>query len=92
MIDYTAILTRKYKDSEWTLNGEDYSGLTWLSDSKKPTKNQLDALWVSVLEEIESEKTTQFADEQAKSEAQARAVAKLQALGLTAEEIAALKG
>jgi hypothetical protein len=55
MIDYAAILTRKYKDDEWTLNGDDYTGLTWVSNSTKPTKDELDSLWTNVQEEIEAE-------------------------------------
>ena len=55
MIDYATILSRKYKDAEWTLNGDDYAGLTWISDSTKPTKNELDALWAEVQSEILAE-------------------------------------
>lgn len=47
MIDYTLILTTNYVGSSWTLNGDSYEGLTWLSDSPKPTKEELDALWES---------------------------------------------
>ena len=82
MIDYATILTRKYK-GEWTLNGDDYQGLTWLSDSKKPTKQELDSLWDTVKQEIEAEA-------QAKINAKATAEAKLTALGLTADEIKTL--
>lgn len=42
------ILTRNYQGSEWTLLGEDYSGLTWLSDSPKPTEVELEAQWSDV--------------------------------------------
>jgi hypothetical protein len=44
MIDYTAILTLNYPGSQWTLDGDDYSGLTWLDNSPKPTQAELDAL------------------------------------------------
>lgn len=76
MIDYAAILTRKYKDAEWSLNGDDYAGLTWISDSTKPTKAALDALWDEVKTEIEAE-------------IQAKAIAKaslLEKLGITSDE------
>ena len=79
-MDYAQILTRKYPGAEWTLDGDKYAGLTWLSDSKKPLKKELDALWPEVQAEIEAEK-------QAKIDAKASAVAKLQALGLTVEEV-----
>lgn len=26
---------------EWTLDGEEYAGLTWLSDTKKPTEDEI---------------------------------------------------
>lgn len=49
MIDYIVILSTKYKGSYWSLNGDSYEGLTWLSDSPKPTKEELDAQWDEVL-------------------------------------------
>jgi len=82
MVDYTKILTRKYK-AEWTINGDDYSGLTWLSDTPKPTKKQLDDLWATVSAEMDAEN-------EAKSNAKATAQAKLAALGLTVEDLQAL--
>jgi hypothetical protein len=47
-MDIAAILTVKYIGSEWTLDGDDYSGLTWLSDSPKPTEQEIEALWPTV--------------------------------------------
>jgi hypothetical protein len=79
-MDIPTILTRKYADTEWTLNGDDYSGLTWLSDGKAPTKAELEALWPTVQAEIAAEK-------QARVDAKASAIAKLEALGLTVEEV-----
>ena len=76
MIDYATILFEKYDGSRWTLNGDDYEGLTWLSDTPKPTKATLDGLWDEVL-----------ADLQAKKNAQATAkAALLERLGITADE------
>ena len=82
MIDYSAILIRRYPNKQWTLNGETYDGLVWLSDGDTPTKAELDAEWPSVQTEIENEKIT-------KENARQSALAKL---GLTADEIAALFG
>lgn len=79
-MDIPAILTRKFKDTEWTINGDDYAGLTWLSDTPKPTKAELEVLWPEVQSEI-------AAEAQAKIDAKASAVAKLEALGLSVEEI-----
>jgi hypothetical protein len=76
MIDYSAILTRKYPDTEWTLNGDDYAGLIWLSESGKPTKSNLDAFWAEVQAEINAE---------AQNKANAK-VELLERLGITAEE------
>ena len=80
MIDYPTILTRKYPGQEWVLSGDEYEGLTWISDTPKPTQEELDGLWDEVLTEIEAEK-------QAKIDAKASAVAKLEALGLSVDEI-----
>jgi hypothetical protein len=48
MTDYVAVLTANYPGSEWVLDGDDYSGLTWLSDTPKPTQAELDAAWPQV--------------------------------------------
>lgn len=84
-MDIANILTRRYAGAEWTLNGDDYTGLTWLSDTPKPTEAELEALWLEVQEEI-------AAEAQAKINARASAVAKLQELGLTVEEVSAAFG
>ena len=79
-MDYAQILTRKYPGKEWTLNGDKYSGLTWLSDGPKPKKAELDALW----DEVQAEMA---AEAQARLDAKASAVSKLEALGLTVDEV-----
>jgi len=48
MIDYAAVLTMNYPDSQWILEGNDYNGLTWLSNTPKPTQAELDAAWPQV--------------------------------------------
>ena len=48
MTDYAAVLTELYPGSRWSLFGDDYSGLTWLSDGDAPTQQELDAAWPSV--------------------------------------------
>ena len=55
VIDYGAILTRRYSGNEWILDGDDYKGLNWLSDTPKPTKAALDKLWPEVEAEIAKE-------------------------------------
>ena len=80
MVDYPTILTRKYHGKEWVLNGDAYEGLNWISDTPKPSQEELDGLWDEVVAEIEAEK-------QVKVDAKASAVAKLEALGLSVDEI-----
>jgi hypothetical protein len=82
MIDYAAILSRRYAGKEWTLNGGEYTGLTWLSDDAKPTKAVLDGLWASVQQEI--------ADEAAAKQVAREAL--LTKLGITADEAQLLLG
>ena len=79
-MDIITVLTRKFEGAEWLLSGDTYEGLEWLSDSPKPTEEALEALWPDVQAEI-------AAEAQAKIDAKASAVAKLQALGLTVEEV-----
>ena len=45
MIDYAAAIAYLRPGEEWTLDGNEYAGLTWLSDTTKPTDAQLIAAW-----------------------------------------------
>ena len=85
MIDYAAILIRRHPDREWTLNGDDYEGLTMLDGQPTPSKKSLDDAWPDVLQEIKAESD-------AKNAATSSARAKLAALGLSEAEIAAIVG
>jgi len=76
MIDYTKILHYKYAGSYWTLNGDDYEGLTWFSDTPKPSKATLDKLWDEV-------KDLMAAETKAKALAKSDLLAKL---GITEDE------
>jgi len=82
MIDYAIILSRRYAGCEWSLNGNNYDGLVWLSDTAKPTKTKLDSLWAEVQQEIIDEANAKLAQRQAV----------LDKLGLTADEADALLG
>lgn len=75
-IDYTKILTEHYAGQEWTLDGDNYDGLTWLSDTSKPTKADLEKLWDATLAAV-------AAKEEAKVAAKA---ALLERLGITEDE------
>jgi len=46
--DYAAVLTAIRPGAQWSLDGDDYAGLTWLDDSPKPTQAELDAAWPTV--------------------------------------------
>ena len=48
MINYAAILTANYPDSQWTLDNNDYATLVWLSAGTPPTQAELDAQWPTV--------------------------------------------
>jgi len=49
MTDIAFTLTHSHPGSEWILDGEDYAGLTWLSDTPKPTDQEItDAYPVAV--------------------------------------------
>jgi hypothetical protein len=85
MSDYALILARRFKNHEWNMNADDYDQLVWLSDTPKPTKAELDALWSEVQAEIEAER-------QERITARETALGKLAALGLSEAEITALLG
>jgi len=80
MIDYAAVLSENYVGSEWTLNGDTYDGLTWLSDTSKPTQAELDAAWPAVQQ-------ARIDAQVAKQATKQSAIDKLAALGLTVDEI-----
>jgi hypothetical protein len=47
-MNVSMVLSAKFSDRRWNLNGDDYSGLNWLDDSPKPTEVELEALWPTV--------------------------------------------
>jgi hypothetical protein len=69
--------------SEWTLVGDNYSDLIWLSDDKAPTPAEIEAeiaaLPIKKQQAIEAEQAARTAAE-----------AKLAVLGLTADDLKAL--
>jgi hypothetical protein len=79
-MDITLILQTNYINDEWVISGNKYEGLEWLSDSPKPTKAKLESEWPEVQAKVAQEA-------QAKIDAKASAIAKLQALGLTVQEV-----
>ena len=85
MTDYAVVLTTNYPDAEWTLNGDAYDGLTWLSDTPKPSQADLDSAWPAV-QQARADAVA------AKEAARQSAIDKLAALGLTVDEISAAFG
>jgi hypothetical protein len=87
MTDYGLVLRERFADCSWMVKGDhtDFGNVVWMDLSAAPSQADLDALWPEVLAE------RQEANE-AQKQARASAVAKLQALGLTEEEAAALVG
>ena len=77
---YRQVLLHQFPDAEWVLKGNDYDGLTWLSDTPKPTQAELDAAWPAV----QQAQADAVAAEEATRQS---AVDKLAALGLTVDEI-----
>jgi hypothetical protein len=53
MTNYAEVLTAIRPGAIWTLDGDDYSGLTWLDDSPKPSKKTLDDAWPQVQYDLE---------------------------------------
>jgi multidrug resistance efflux pump len=80
MTNYPAVLAANYPNDDWTLNGDDYDGLTWLSDTPKPSQQELDDAWPAVQQARADVAAARVAAKQS-------AVSKLEALGLSVDEI-----
>ena len=80
MTNYSEVLAANYPDAEWHLLGNTYDGLTWLSDSPKPSQADLDAAWPAVQQAQADAVAADAASKQS-------AIDKLAALGLTVDEI-----
>ena len=85
MTDYTAVLNANHANERWVFRGDTYDGLTWLSDTPKPTQAELDAAWPAV-QQAQADVVS------AKETARQSAISKLAALGLTVDEISAAFG
>ena len=69
---------------EWSMNGDDVEGVTWHTPDVQPLTSKQVAAEVKRLEQAEIDEAA------AKAAARESAQAKLAALGLTADEVAAL--
>lgn len=79
-VDIAFTLVNEWPTSKWVLEGDDYAGLTWLSDDDKPSEDQIVAAYPAAKKKVEDAAA-------AKAAAKASALSKL---GLTAQEIEAL--
>jgi hypothetical protein len=52
MPNYSLILINNYPDAEWSISDNDYATLIWITPSQKPTQEELDAQWDSVVAKI----------------------------------------
>jgi len=84
-MDIAWTLSRKWPESLWRMNGDDYNKLEWLSPDPQPTLKALEAAYAQAVTERDDEAA-------AKEAAKASALAKLEALGLTADEAQAIAG
>ena len=82
-MDITLALEHLRPSEEWTLDGDDYAGLTWLSDTAKPTKKELETAY-SLAVAAKEAKVAESAALRASAEA------KLAVLGLSVEEISTI--
>ena len=85
MTDIAFTLTHSHPGAEWTLDGDDYSGLTWISDTPKPTEQEINDAYPLAVAALDAEQA-------AKDAARVSAVAKLAALGLNEAEVLAIVG
>jgi len=83
--DYPAVLIKLYPDCRWSLRGDTYDGLTWFSDTPKPTQQELDDAWPAVQQARQDAVAAEAAAKQS-------AIDKLAALGLSVDEIRAAFG
>lgn len=70
-------------DDHWTLDGETYEGLIWLSDTKKPTEAELLVAWPKAQAAAEAAVATAAANA-------AAAIAHAKSLGFTDAMISAM--
>jgi hypothetical protein len=72
--------------AEWTMNGDDVGGIIWHTEGVQPLTAKEVAAEVKRLEKAAADEAA------AREAAKARALAKLEALGLTADEAQAIAG
>ena len=61
MIDIAMALEHLRPGEEWALDGDDYTGLTWLSDTTKPTAKELETAYPLAVAAKEATEATRVA-------------------------------
>jgi hypothetical protein len=86
MTSIAAAISELRPNAEWSMNGDDVEGITWHTEGVQPlTAKEVEAE-VKRLEKAAADEAA------AKEAAKASALTKLEALGLTADEAAAIAG
>jgi len=87
MIDQTSAAIHSLRPgAEWTMNGEDVEGIIWHTEGVEPLTS------AEVQAEVKRLEQAALDEAAAREAAKASALAKLEALGLTAEEAQAIAG
>lgn len=86
MISVSEAIVSLRPGAEWTMSGEDVENITWHTPGVEPLTGAEVQAEMARLEEVAD------AERQAREDAKASAVAKLEALGLTVEEVSAAFG
>jgi hypothetical protein len=83
MMDIAFTLSYLRPSEEWMLDGNEYSGLTWLADTTIPTEQELEDAYPKALAAQEAKKLADKAAREA-------AIAHAKSLGFTDEMIAVM--
>lgn len=75
-LDIPKILAYLRPGEEWVLDGDTYKGLTWLSDTVKPTETEIASAWPEVQQAAANEAAAKIALREA-------AIAHAKSLGFT---------
>jgi hypothetical protein len=86
MIDTAQAVMSLRPGAEWSMSGDDVEGITWHTEGVQPLTAKEVAAEVKRLEKAAADEAA------AKEAAKASALAKLEALGLTADEAQAIAG
>jgi hypothetical protein len=86
MITISEAVVSLRPNTEWSMSGDDVEGITWHTEGVEPLTAKEVAAEVKRLEKVAADEAA------AREAAKASAVAKLEALGLTADEAQAIAG